>query len=72
MGWTVETVAAVEAEIKALPAKLSARLIRLLVPTPRYHPILSTTVVRTSAARASVLSRAANSPLDRCAPHPSD
>ena len=30
MGWTVETVAAVEAEIKALPAKLSARLVRLL------------------------------------------
>ena len=30
MGWTVETVAAVEAEIKALPVKLSARLVRLL------------------------------------------
>ena len=30
MSWTVEAVAAVEAEIKALPVKLSARLIRLL------------------------------------------
>ena len=30
MGWTVETVAAVEAEIKALPVKLGARLVRLL------------------------------------------
>ena len=30
MGWTVETVSAVEVEIKALPAKLSARLVRLL------------------------------------------
>ena len=30
MGWTVETVAAVEAEIKVLPVKLSARLVRLL------------------------------------------
>ena len=30
MGWTVETVSAVEAEIKALPVKLSARLVRLL------------------------------------------
>ena len=29
MGWTVETVSAVEAEIKALPVKLSARLVRL-------------------------------------------
>ena len=30
MGWTVETVSAVEAEIEALPVKLSARLVRLL------------------------------------------
>ncbi|MDE2903828.1 MAG: type II toxin-antitoxin system RelE/ParE family toxin [Chloroflexota bacterium] len=30
MGWTVETVSAVEAEIKVLPVKLSARLVRLL------------------------------------------
>ena len=30
MGWTVETVVAVEAEIKALTVKLSARLVRLL------------------------------------------
>ncbi|MYA42014.1 MAG: type II toxin-antitoxin system RelE/ParE family toxin [Gemmatimonadetes bacterium] len=30
MGWTVETVSAVDAEIAALPAKLRARLIRLL------------------------------------------
>ncbi len=30
MGWTVEFVSAVEAEIKALPVKLRARLIRLL------------------------------------------
>ena len=30
MGWTVETVAAVETEIEALPVKLSARLVRLL------------------------------------------
>lgn len=30
MGWTVETVSAVDAEIEALPAKLRARLIRLL------------------------------------------
>ena len=30
MEWTVETVSAVDAEIEALPAKLRARLIRLL------------------------------------------
>ena len=30
MGWTVETVSAVDAEIEALPVALSARLIRLL------------------------------------------
>ena len=30
MGWTVETVSAVDAEIEALPAALRARLIRLL------------------------------------------
>ena len=30
MGWTVETVSAVDAEIEALPVKLRARLIRLL------------------------------------------
>ncbi len=30
MGWTVETALAVDAEIEALPAKLRARLIRLL------------------------------------------
>ena len=30
MGWTVETASAVDAEIEALPVKLSARLIRLL------------------------------------------
>lgn len=30
MGWTVETVSAVDAEIEALPAELRARLIRLL------------------------------------------
>ena len=30
MNWTVETVAAVDAEIEALPAALSARLLRLL------------------------------------------
>ena len=30
MGWTVETVAAVDAEIVALPVALRARLIRLL------------------------------------------
>ena len=30
MGWTVETVSAVEAEIEALPVPLSARLVRLL------------------------------------------
>ena len=30
MGWTVETVSAVDAEIEALPVKLRARMIRLL------------------------------------------
>ena len=30
MGWTVETVAAVDAEIEALPVALRARLVRLL------------------------------------------
>lgn len=30
MGWTVETVSAVDAEVEALPVKLRARLIRLL------------------------------------------
>ena len=30
MGWTVETIVAVEAEIEALPVKLSTRLVRLL------------------------------------------
>ena len=30
MGWTVETVSAVDAEIEALPAALRARLVRLL------------------------------------------
>ena len=30
MGWTVETVSAADSEILALPAKLRARLIRLL------------------------------------------
>ena len=30
MNWTVETVSAVDAEIEALPAALSARLLRLL------------------------------------------
>lgn len=30
MGWTVETVSAVDAEIEALPVKLRARLVRLL------------------------------------------
>lgn len=30
MAWTVETVAAVEAEIEALPVALRARLVRLL------------------------------------------
>ena len=30
MGWTVETISAVDAEIEALPVKLRARLIRLL------------------------------------------
>ena len=30
MGWTVETVSAVDAEIEALPAMLRARLVRLL------------------------------------------
>ena len=30
MGWTVETVSAVDSEIEALPVKLRARLIRLL------------------------------------------
>ena len=30
MGWTVETVSAVDAEIEALPTALRARLIRLL------------------------------------------
>ena len=30
MGWTVETVSAVDAEIEALPVKLRARLLRLL------------------------------------------
>lgn len=30
MGWTVETVSAVDSEIEALPVKLSARLVRLL------------------------------------------
>ena len=30
MGWTVETVSAVDAEIEALPVKLRARLFRLL------------------------------------------
>ena len=30
MGWTVETVSAVDSEIEALPAKLRARLVRLL------------------------------------------
>ena len=30
MGWTVETVSAVDSEIEALPAALRARLVRLL------------------------------------------
>ncbi len=30
MGWTVETVSSVDAEIEALPVKLRARLVRLL------------------------------------------
>ena len=30
MGWTVETLSAVDAEIEALPVRLRARLVRLL------------------------------------------
>jgi hypothetical protein len=30
MGWTVETLSAVDAEIETLPVKLRARLLRLL------------------------------------------
>ncbi len=38
MEWTVETVPAVDAEIEALPAKLRARLVRLLEAVENVGP----------------------------------
>ncbi len=38
MGWTVETVAAVDAEIEALPVKLRARLVRLMETVENVGP----------------------------------
>ena len=38
MGWTVETVSAVDAEIEALPVALRARLVRLLEAVENVGP----------------------------------
>ena len=74
MGWTVETVSAVEAEIKALPVKLSARLVRGgtggsgEVDLPRSHcrqthAALSDVASHSAVASGGVLDAGAGEPL---------